>query len=137
MEKNIWAELKPMPWSDDSCHAVMYNGGIFISGYEKQNLLRYSIDTETLRVIPFQFGEKKRKILINLDRLYVIESFNGFIYESQIGDEFMWKKIGRSILGRFCRQVYWSYNKGAIYIKTSSKANYRFILNQNTMSQLL
>ncbi|CAG9319512.1 unnamed protein product [Blepharisma stoltei] len=103
-----------MPKADFKCHSVVFNGNILISGWTKKTILLYSVDLNSFSKIPYGFGKFKRKILINIGRLYLIEC-DGFVYESEVGDEYNWKQIANSIIKFEHWQVHCSYNKGGIY----------------------
>ncbi|CAG9312539.1 unnamed protein product [Blepharisma stoltei] len=105
-----------MPEIDYGCNSVIFNGKILISGIKNRNLW--------FSEIPYKFGTDKRKILINAERLYLIESNRGLIYESEFGDEYTWNEIAESVINGFPHQVYYSYNKGAIYISCFGLPNY-------------
>ncbi|CAG9335121.1 unnamed protein product [Blepharisma stoltei] len=140
LDENQWIYLNPLPIADCKCHCAVFNGNILISGCWNPNILRYSIENDDFSRIPFDFAEYKRKILINTERLYLIECDNGSVYESEIGNENVWKKVGKSIISdQYPSQVYWSYNKGAIYIATSLKNEryYKFNLQEKLMIKFL
>mmetsp|Transcript_11862 Transcript_11862/g.11910 ORF Transcript_11862/g.11910 Transcript_11862/m.11910 type:complete len:80 (+) Transcript_11862:156-395(+) len=78
-----------MPQSDFSCHSIICNGNILISGYKSRNLWLYTVDIDSFSTIPYDFKDDAKKILIKAERLYLIEcSICGLIYESEIGDEY-------------------------------------------------
>ncbi|CAG9335827.1 unnamed protein product [Blepharisma stoltei] len=132
LDRNRWIQLTLLPKSDYSCNSIIFNGNILISGYRNRKLLLYSIDIDSFSSIPYEFAEKTRKILINAERLYLIEC-PGSIYESEIGSDMNWKRVGKSIIDYDPSQVYCSYNKGGIYISTISelvREYYYFNLDQ-------
>ncbi|CAG9331325.1 unnamed protein product [Blepharisma stoltei] len=132
LEKQKWISLKSIPDADLNCHCIVYNGEILIAGSINANILRYSINYDKYTKIHFKFEQRKRKILINLDRLYLIE-FGGFVYESEIANPNKWNQIGMSrISNNHPAQVNCSYNKGAIYIAVglSNESYYKFDLNK-------
>ncbi|CAG9332770.1 unnamed protein product [Blepharisma stoltei] len=117
--RNQWISLTPIPEADYKCSSIVFKGNIIISGFENENIWRYSIDSNSFATIPSEFGKSKRKILINSERLYLIEC-EGFIYESEVGDEYTWNQITSSIIDYYApSQVYCSYNKGGVYIGIS------------------
>ncbi|CAG9329197.1 unnamed protein product [Blepharisma stoltei] len=123
-----------MPKADAGCHSLVFNGNILISGCASRNLTRYSIDANNFTNINYDFSESKRKILIKVERFYLIECGKGWIYESEIDDYTFWKQIGRSIISHSCPyQAYCSYNKKAIHIGLNlrRKQYYKFDLEQN------
>ncbi|CAG9336095.1 unnamed protein product [Blepharisma stoltei] len=110
---NRWIKLTPMPRVDLSCRSVIFNGNVLISGWGKRNILIYSIDTDSFSTTPYNFQLDKLNILINAeDRLYLIESPNGSVYESEIGNEYVWEAIGNSIISFWPFRDYYSFNKG-------------------------
>ncbi|CAG9331999.1 unnamed protein product [Blepharisma stoltei] len=132
MDWNRWKQLTPMPQADHSCNSIIFNGNILISGYKNRNLLLYSIDIDSFSTIPYKFEEHKVKILINAERLYLIEC-PGSIYESEIGSYSNWRQIGKSAIYHEPGQVYCSYNKGGIWISVishSTREYYFFNLDQ-------
>ncbi|CAG9316863.1 unnamed protein product [Blepharisma stoltei] len=134
LDRNRWIHLTPIPRADCLCNSVIFNGNILISGYENSKILLYSIDIDSFSTIPYEFEEEKRKILINLERLYLIECSYGSIYESEIGSYSNWRRIGKSAID-YPFQVYCSYNKGFICISTissfsSAREYYYFNLDQ-------
>ncbi|CAG9311984.1 unnamed protein product [Blepharisma stoltei] len=133
LDRNRWIQLNPMPKHDYMCSCIIFNGNILISGYQTRNLLSYSTGIDSFTTIPYEFEEMKIKILINAERLYLIECDNGSIYESEIGSYSNWRWIGKSKMDCDPEQVYCSYNKGGICISTiseSSREYYIFNLNQ-------
>ncbi|CAG9325602.1 unnamed protein product [Blepharisma stoltei] len=137
LDEMRWIKLSPLPAADGNCHCILFKENILISGYRNQNLMRYSIKENAFNSIPFKFAERKKKLLINDDRLYLIEC-DGLIYESEAGDEYRWKKIGNSIISdKWPPQVYLSYNKEAVYIGCRyPHAYYKFNLDEKVMIQL-
>ncbi|CAG9329195.1 unnamed protein product [Blepharisma stoltei] len=137
LEGNRWVNLNPMPQGDCYCHCVTFKGNIFISGHANKNILRYSITSNSFTKIPFNFAAEKRKLLIKAERFYLIEC-GGKVYESEIGDENSWKQIGNSLISKNPAQVYYLYNKGAIYIVTSLKMEryFKFNLAQKVMVKI-
>ncbi|CAG9330136.1 unnamed protein product [Blepharisma stoltei] len=123
LDQNRWIELIPMPQADYLCSSITFNGNILISGHWYRNLLLYSIDIDSFSTIPCKFAKRKRKILINVERLYLIEC-SGSIYESEIGSYSNWRRIGKSAINSDPVQVYCSYNKGGIYISTIPASDY-------------
>ncbi|CAG9331455.1 unnamed protein product [Blepharisma stoltei] len=138
LDQNCWIKLTPMPRADDGCHLVIFKQIFLISRYRDSNLLLYSIENDSFNTIPYEFAERKRKILINAERLYLIECGNGKIYESGLGDEYTWKQIASSIIEfKFPSQAYCVYNKGGVYIANSSnKRYYKFDLHQKLMIEI-
>ncbi|CAG9335163.1 unnamed protein product [Blepharisma stoltei] len=122
LDQNRWIQLAPMSKDILKCNSIILNGNILISGYASRNLLLYSIDIDSFSIIPYDFGRDKWKILINIERLYLIECENGLIYESEIGIYSNWKRIGKSKINCHPDQVYCSYNKGGIWISTIYKS---------------
>jgi len=108
--------LAPLPESDWRCNSIIFHQDILISGYNYGNLLRYSINNNSFNTIPYEFAKQKRKILINAEKLYLIECNLGSIYESEIGSDTNWRRIADSPINFNPDQVYCAYNKGAIYI---------------------
>ncbi|CAG9328043.1 unnamed protein product [Blepharisma stoltei] len=131
---NRWIQLALMPNGDYYCHSIIFNGNILISGYYNRNLLLYSIDIDSFSTIPYDFEIYKSKILINAERLYLIEGSNGSIYESDIESCLNWRRIGHSTINHDPHQVYCSYSKGFICISTTSDLSkgtyYYFNLDQ-------
>ncbi|CAG9334738.1 unnamed protein product [Blepharisma stoltei] len=101
LDLNRWIKLTPMPKLDYRCSSIIFNGNILISGYWNRNLWLYSIDIDSFSTIPYEFKEDKRKILINAERLYLIEC-PGSIYESEVGSYSNWKWVGKSTIGNKC-----------------------------------
>ncbi|CAG9325606.1 unnamed protein product [Blepharisma stoltei] len=133
LDRNRWIQLTSMPEDDDECHTIIFNGNILISGRINTNILLYSIDIDSFSTIPYEFAYRKRKILINAERLYLIECQNGLIYESEVGSLWNWRRIGKSIIDCAPNQAYCTYNKGGIYISTifsSIREYYYFNLDQ-------
>ncbi|CAG9331495.1 unnamed protein product [Blepharisma stoltei] len=135
---NRWIQLALMPKGDYYCNSIIFNGNILVSGFLNTNLLLYSIDIESFSTIPYEFETYKRKILINAERLYLIECNMGSIYESEIGSCLNWRRIGNSIIDHDPHQVYCSYNKGFIWISTTSEKSwgiyYYFNLDQKQIT---
>ncbi|CAG9316645.1 unnamed protein product [Blepharisma stoltei] len=137
LNENRWIKLRPLPNSDFSCNSIVFNGDILISGAMSCNLLRYSINNNSFTRIPFRFSENKRKILIDLGKLYLIECGNGKIYESKFWDETVWEQIGSSIISMKYSQVYCSYNRRAIFIGCRKPDKYyKFSLDDKIMVNL-
>ncbi|CAG9330129.1 unnamed protein product [Blepharisma stoltei] len=138
--QNRWVKLIPMPWSDFCCHSVIFKENISIAGCTHKNILLYSIDNESFSIVPYSFALHTRKILISSNRLYLIECcFNGWIYESKIGDEYSWKQIGKSVIKFNPLQVFCTYNKGGVYIASAGVCNddfYKFSLNKKVITKL-
>ncbi|CAG9317906.1 unnamed protein product [Blepharisma stoltei] len=138
LDQNRWIQLSPMPKADSKCNSIIFNGNILISGWNNRNLLLYSIDIDSFSTIPYEFEEKKWKILINAERLYLIECL-GWIYESEIGSAMNWGRIGKSKINSDSSQVYCAYNKGGIYISTvfnGVREYYHFDLDQKNIIDL-
>ncbi|CAG9335150.1 unnamed protein product [Blepharisma stoltei] len=136
LDQNRWIQLAPMPQGDYKCNSIILNRNILISGYENRNLWLYSIDIDSFSTIPYDFGFAKWKILINAERLYLIECENGLIYEGEIGSFSNWRRIGRSKINLDPYQVYCSYNKGGIWISAiynSAIEHYYFNLDQKKL----
>ncbi|CAG9319509.1 unnamed protein product [Blepharisma stoltei] len=132
LDKNLWFNIAPMPKADAICHSAIFNENILISGHVNKNILLYSVDLDSFSIIPYDFSECKTKIIINADRLYLIEDRKGHIYESEVGNEYAWNKIANSII-EYTDQMYASYNKGEIYIIISSTMRawmFLFIFNK-------
>ncbi|CAG9336169.1 unnamed protein product [Blepharisma stoltei] len=90
-------ELIQMQQADCTCHSVLLNRKILVSGYENNRIFLYSIDTDSYSNIPYCFEYHVPKILINAEnRLYLIELELGLIYERWIEDEYNWKQIAKS-----------------------------------------
>ncbi|CAG9322840.1 unnamed protein product [Blepharisma stoltei] len=117
LDQNRWIKLTPMPKADYWCNSIIFNGNILISGHWNKNLWLYSIDIDSFSTIPYEFKYNERKILINAERLYLIEC-RGSIYESEIGSYSNWRRIAESKFN--FNQVFCSYNKGGIYISNIS-----------------
>ncbi|CAG9313485.1 unnamed protein product [Blepharisma stoltei] len=136
LNENRWIKLKPLPKADYNCTSVIFNGNIVISGRENKNLLRYSIGSNTFATIPYDFQAEKCKILISAERLYLIECENGSIYESELSNDTVWRRIGDSIIDYFY-QVYLSYNKGGINIATGYILNcFKFNLETKRLTKV-
>ncbi|CAG9317909.1 unnamed protein product [Blepharisma stoltei] len=138
LDQNRWIKLSPMPKADSKCNSIIFNRNILISGWNNRNLLLYSIDIDSFSTIPYEFEERTRKILINAERLYLIES-PGWIYESEIGSYLNWRRIRKSIINSDSSQVYCVYNKGGIYISSihpSFREYYYFNLDQKNIIDL-
>ncbi|CAG9322361.1 unnamed protein product [Blepharisma stoltei] len=132
-DRNRWIQLAPMPRADYRCNSIIFNRNILISGWYNTNLLLYSIDIDSFSTIPYEFKVYTRKILINAERLYLIECMQGSIYESEIGSYSNWRRIGKSKIDCNPDQVYCSYNKGGIYISNiqgTCKSYYYFNLDK-------
>ncbi|CAG9317523.1 unnamed protein product [Blepharisma stoltei] len=98
-----------MPIDDYKCNSVIFNGNILISGYRNRNLLLYSVDNDSFSTIPCEFEKNKSKILINAERLYLIECEEGSFYESEVGSYSNWRRIGKSVMDYDPEKVYCSY----------------------------
>ncbi|CAG9322363.1 unnamed protein product [Blepharisma stoltei] len=136
LDQNRWIQLPPMPKADYQCNSIIFNGNILISGYENRNLLLYSIEIDSFSTIPLELARERRKILINAERLYLIECCLGSIYESEVGIYSNWRRIGKSKINCVSSQVYCSYNKGRICISNlerTGKEYYCFNLDQKIM----
>ncbi|CAG9317871.1 unnamed protein product [Blepharisma stoltei] len=116
LDQNRWIQLTPMPEDDSECNMIIFNGNILISGRYNRNLLLYSIDIDSFSTIPYEFEWDKKKILVNAERLYLIECC-GWIYESEIGSYLNWRRIRKSKFDYYS-QTYCVYNKGGIYISS-------------------
>ncbi|CAG9317972.1 unnamed protein product [Blepharisma stoltei] len=141
LDENWWIELTQMPQACFNCDSVIFNRNILISGVSIKNLLLYSIDTDSFSTIPYDFAKNKRKILINAEKkLYLIESRNRSIYESDIESYTNWRKIGDSPIDIHPFQVYWTHNKGEICIGcinyASSEYYFKFDLDKKTLVKL-
>ncbi|CAG9329502.1 unnamed protein product [Blepharisma stoltei] len=134
--RNRWIQLTPIPQPDYECHSLMFNRNILISGRYSRNLLLYSVDIDSFSAIPYEFGERKRKILINLERSYLIECDEGGIYESEIGSYINWRQIGKAAIYCIARQVYCSYNKEFIHIGIEGSDYFKFDLNERKLIAL-
>ncbi|CAG9317907.1 unnamed protein product [Blepharisma stoltei] len=138
LDQNRWIKLSPTPKDGSTWNSIIFNGSILISGCQNRNLFLYSIDIDSFSTIPYEFTEYSRKILINAERLYLIES-PGWIYESEIGSYLNWRRIRKSIIKSKFTQVYCVYNKGGIYISTidrSAREYYYFDLDQKHLIDL-
>ncbi|CAG9328725.1 unnamed protein product [Blepharisma stoltei] len=137
LDRECWIKLSPMLQSDYGCHSVVFDRDILVSGKKNKYLLRYSIDGNVFNRISFEFAENKRKILVNGERIYLIEC-GGFIYESEIQNIGTWKQVAESkIRDSSPSQVYYSYNKEAIYVGCKNdEGYYKFNLNNKIMIQL-
>ncbi|CAG9323656.1 unnamed protein product [Blepharisma stoltei] len=135
-DQNRWIQLTPMPKADSSCNSIIYNGNILISGSNNKNLLLYSIDIDSFSTIPYEFAALTRKILINAERLYLIECDMGSVYESEIGSEMNWRRIKQSIISDYPDQLYCSYNKGGIYIGIYGNEYFKFDLSKKRLIKL-
>ncbi|CAG9336085.1 unnamed protein product [Blepharisma stoltei] len=138
MNENKWIKLSPLPNPDCCLHSLIFKKNILISGSENRKLLRYSILGNDFTTIPFEFAERKRKIMVNAVRLYLIEC-GGFIYESEIEDDTVWKIIAPSVISEICPwQVYCLYNKETIYIGCRDlNEYYKFSLLSKNMAAIL
>ncbi|CAG9328932.1 unnamed protein product [Blepharisma stoltei] len=136
LDENQWVKLSPMPQADALCSCIVIDGNILISGYRNKHLLKYSIENNSFARISYEFLAEKRKILLNAEKLYLIEcSYQGFIYESR--DETSWRQIVRSKISYDSpAQIYCAYNKGAIYIGIDYNGRYKFNLDQKMMIKL-
>ncbi|CAG9312388.1 unnamed protein product [Blepharisma stoltei] len=137
-DQNRWIQLTPIPKADTTCNSIMFEGNILISGLWNRNLLLYSIDIDSFSTIPYEFALGIRKILINAERLYLIECDKlGEIYESEIGSYMNWTPIGKtSTITYHPFQVYCSYNKGGIYIGIDARFFFKFDLNVKRLIEL-
>ncbi|CAG9319152.1 unnamed protein product [Blepharisma stoltei] len=138
LRKNKWIGLKPLPEIDYKCHSIVFNDEILISGYNSEKLLRYNIKSNTFgKKIPYKFTPNMRKILINGERLYLIEC-RGKIYESDIWNEKVWRKVGQLPIIGCPSQVYCAYNSGVIYIGCRNDVDkyYSFDMNLREISEL-
>ncbi|CAG9331350.1 unnamed protein product [Blepharisma stoltei] len=139
LNENRWIKLKPLPKADCWCNSVIFNGNIMISGYFNKNLLRYSIGSNTFATIPYDFQASTYKILISTERLYTIECCeNGSIYESELSNDTVWRRIGDSIINDYFHQVYLSYNKEGINIAhfVNDARYFKFNLSDKTLFEL-
>ncbi|CAG9319815.1 unnamed protein product [Blepharisma stoltei] len=137
-DRNRWIQLAPMPQADYCCNTIIFNRNILISGWKNRKLLLYSIDIDSFSTIPYKFEKENRKILINAERLYLIEC-RGSIYESEIGSYSNWRRIRKSAISYDPGQVYCSYNKAGICISTiygSFREYYYFNLNQKIIIEV-
>ncbi|CAG9327855.1 unnamed protein product [Blepharisma stoltei] len=136
LDESRWIKLAQMPQIDCYCHSIIFSGNILISGLLSKNLLLYSTDIDSFSQISYDFGKDKRKILINGERIYLIQH-SGQIYESEIGDIYEWYLVGKSII-YFYAQVYWVYNKGCIYFgcNGADKNYYKFSLDKTVVTKL-
>ncbi|CAG9325279.1 unnamed protein product [Blepharisma stoltei] len=133
LNENRWIKLEPLPEADENCTSVIFNGNIVISGFN-ENLLRYSIGNNTFAAIPYDFEAYVGKILISTERLYLIE-YGGSIYESELSNETVWRRIGDSIIVLF-NQVYLSHSKGKInisFFSINGREYYCFDLDQKNI----
>ncbi|CAG9331091.1 unnamed protein product [Blepharisma stoltei] len=141
LDQNRWIQLAPMPDADSWFNSIIFNGNILISGSSNRKLLLYSIDIDSFSSFPYEFAELKRKILINAEKLYLIEcGRNGSIYERESEYEMNWRRIANSTINYIPDQVQYSYNKGGIYIGCVSFSFlyiYKFDLNKKLMSEQL
>ncbi|CAG9316253.1 unnamed protein product [Blepharisma stoltei] len=139
LNENRWIKLSPLPQHDYWCHSIIFNRNILISGWNNKNVLIYSIDIESFSTIPYDFEAYKIKILINSERMYLTE-INGSVYESEVSNEFVWRRISKSIINFSLYQVYLTYNKGEINIAGISGdtkiCRYKFNLNQKSFIEL-
>ncbi|CAG9312687.1 unnamed protein product [Blepharisma stoltei] len=126
----------PMPNPDYLCNSTIFNGNILVSGHESKNIFIYSPDIDSFSTIPYNFEENTRKIFVNLEKLYLIECY-GRIFESDIGDEYKWKRIASSVINYSAAQAYYSYNKGEIYIGCTGihRSYYKFNLENKLMAR--
>ncbi|CAG9329508.1 unnamed protein product [Blepharisma stoltei] len=124
-----------MPQANFQCNSIMFNGNILISGCWQKNLLLYSIDIDSFSIIPYEFARGKRKILINADRIYLIEcNEGGDIYESEIGSYTNWRPTGKtSTINYSVLQVYCTYNEGYIYIGIDGSDYFKFDLDEERL----
>ncbi|CAG9317522.1 unnamed protein product [Blepharisma stoltei] len=138
LDQNRWFQLTPMPRSDYQCHSIMFNGNILFSGYYNRHLFLYSIDIDSFSTIPYEFAIRRRKILINAERLYLIEcDKGGVIYESEIGSYMNWIPIEKTIkIDWSTQQVYCSYNKGGICIGIKGSDYFKFDLKEKRVIEL-
>ncbi|CAG9317526.1 unnamed protein product [Blepharisma stoltei] len=126
-----------MPIDDYKYCSVMINRNILISGNRNRNLWLYSIDINSFSIIPCEFREGARKILINAGRLYLIEWILGTIYESEIGSYTNWRLTRKeSTIYSNANQVYCSYNEGYVYIGISEFSYFKFDLNEKRLIAL-
>ncbi|CAG9314778.1 unnamed protein product [Blepharisma stoltei] len=109
---------------DYCCHSVVFKRNILIAGAQK-NLMLFSAFLDSFTIIPYEFNIA-RKILINTERLYIIECEMGFIYESEVEDVYALKKIAKSGLRHYPLQVSCTYNKGGIYIGCIQNPRYNY-----------
>ncbi|CAG9314777.1 unnamed protein product [Blepharisma stoltei] len=84
----------------------------------------FSVDLDSFSIISYEFN-LVRKILINTERLYIIECKMGFIYESEAEDAYDWKKIAKSGLHNNPLQVSCTY-KGGICIGCVQDHRYNY-----------
>ncbi|CAG9324241.1 unnamed protein product [Blepharisma stoltei] len=140
LDGNRWCKLAD--WGAGSFRlGTVFNRKIVISGFQESYLCSYSIDIDAFSWIPYDFIEKNsNKILINAnERLYLISSCNGSVYESEVGNEYAWQKIGQSIIKNDFYQVYFSYNKEGVYISCISESirkYYKFDLISKVLSEI-
>ncbi|CAG9323906.1 unnamed protein product [Blepharisma stoltei] len=136
LDQNRWFKLAPMPEADCACNSVLFNRNILISGWKNKNIWQYSTSIDSFSKISYDFAEWKRKILINGERLYLVEC-QGMIYESE--DEYSWKQIANFIPNPNPDQAYCLYNKGEIYIGIGTfyyNLYYRFSLDKKVITEL-
>ncbi|CAG9334729.1 unnamed protein product [Blepharisma stoltei] len=145
LNENRWNKLTPMTQVDAYCNSIIINGNILISGWLNKNLLRYSIDTNSFTTIPFEFMAEKRKLLINAERLYLIEyGNNGSVYECGMGSDTDWARVSASPSSNLPWQVYILNNKGEFYIgifeysffEKHKKRYYKFNLDEKLLNEL-
>ncbi|CAG9329808.1 unnamed protein product [Blepharisma stoltei] len=144
LNRNRWIKLAPMPKPDWYCNSITFNRNILISGVWNKNIWLYSVDIDSFSVIPYEFAWLKRKILINAEeRLYLIECEGEAIYESRVGDEYVWEIIGNSIISLCPSYVFWAYNERGIYIgcieyksRKKTRHYYKFNLDRKELIEL-
>ncbi|CAG9336094.1 unnamed protein product [Blepharisma stoltei] len=137
LDENRWIKLCPMPWADACCHSLIFNENVLIAGKFSWSIWLYSIATDSFSKIPYDFEYFAAKILINAGSLYLIESGKRKVYESEFGNEYVWKPVGISIIPYHPTQMCCLYNKGEIYIGCGSKPNYfKFNLSKKVMIKL-
>ncbi|CAG9317903.1 unnamed protein product [Blepharisma stoltei] len=135
LDQNRWIKLSLMPKAYCWCNSIIFNRNILISGSKNRNLLLYSIDINSFSTIPYEFEKHKIKILINAERLYLIECC-GWIYENEVGSYLNWRRIRKSSIDNNL-QVHWVYNKGGICISTTNgsvREYYYFNLDQKIIT---
>ncbi|CAG9334690.1 unnamed protein product [Blepharisma stoltei] len=137
LERNQWVKLNSLPQFDYKCSCILVNGYILIAGCVSRNLWRYSISLNCFERILYKFAGEKRKLLINLGKLYLIEC-DGSIYESGFNDDNNWKQIANAKMSsNVPSQVGCSFNKGTVYIGASIDERYfKFNLSENVMLRL-